>query len=103
VTISRHQVDRAFGNIRLLGPDLPDFDRDVKLVSDYVDQISHERDELLEGLDHIGSPNYAARPTGRDALDMAAQARLYAAKVRDVNQPDTVVRSSGAKEGTHGV
>jgi len=93
--ITKHQLDRALGNIRLLGPDLPDFDRDVKLVSDYIEQVEHQRDEALEGLEHISHPNYRARATGSDALLMAEFARDV---VTSVNQPDTVVPSSGAKE-----
>ena len=63
--ITKHQLDRALGNIRLLGPDIPSFRRDAKLVSDYIEQLERQQHG---------------------------------------NQPDTVVRSSGAKqEDDHGL
>jgi len=59
LTITKHQVETALGNIRVLGPDIPDFRRDVKLVWDYIAQVEdangaainriHRATDVLEG------------------------------------------------------
>jgi hypothetical protein len=37
--------------------------------------IEEQFDAAVAALEHIGNPNYSARPTGRDALDMSEFAR----------------------------
>lgn len=34
--------EKALGNIRLLGPDIPEFREDVKLIFDYIKKLEAE-------------------------------------------------------------
>jgi len=51
-------------------------------AGDHARELQEQFDAAVAALEHIGSPNYAARPTGRDALDMAEAARTALRRIR---------------------